>query len=42
MMASGVAGASSGGTVPGYKLPIASVSAQNTAMASIKGGSPTA
>ena len=40
--ASGVAGASSGGTRPGARLAIAWVIAENTDSASISGGSPTA
>ena len=42
MIASGVAGESSGGNVPGFSDAIASVIAENTEIASISGGSPTA
>ena len=42
MIASGVAGASSGGAVPGFSAAIASVIAEKTDSASIRGGSPTA
>ena len=42
MIASGVAGASSGGILPGRSEAIASVMAENTDSASISGGSPTA
>ena len=42
MIASGVAGASSGGMRPGFSDAIASVIAEKTESASISGGSPTA
>ena len=42
MIASGVAGASRFGTRPGLRLATASLIAQNTALASMTGGSPTA
>ena|SRR5437868_7893518 len=42
MIASGVAGASRGGGVPGLRAASASVIAEKTDSASIKGGSPTA
>ena len=42
MIASGVAGASSRGITAGLRLTIASLIAENTEIASISGGSPTA
>jgi hypothetical protein len=42
MIPSGVAGASSGGTLPGLSEAIALPIAENTDSASMSGGSPTA
>ena len=42
MIASGVAGASRRGIIAGFRLTIASLMAEKTEMASIRGGSPTA
>ena len=41
-IASGVAGASSAGTRPGFRPAMAFEIAENTDIASIRGGSPTA